>query len=291
MARRSPSSSPRRSPPGCSQNLESNRRLALVASNVQDNRSVQLKGQVIEIRPAREDERPLMDQYRARFARMLEPLGVPRSFALRTPDLAGGGDPVPGGGAVPPDARSFRRPAVPGAAAQPGTGGTLIPLRSIASCFEGVIPAMMATCSLEGEPNITEISQVHLVDENARGALAPVLQQDPAQRPGEPARHHPGVRAGHLRPVPAAAAVRSLRERGAALRGDVRPAPGHRLAHRDAGHLQAPLRGRLRGAVGRAADGASSSRPIRVSIRRRPRPASWTRWPASCAASGPSPTG
>ncbi len=41
----------------------------------------------------------------------------------------------------------------------------MIPLRSIASCFEGVIPAMMATCSLEGEPNITEISQVHLVNE------------------------------------------------------------------------------------------------------------------------------
>ncbi|HSP19819.1 MAG TPA: GAF domain-containing protein, partial [Myxococcaceae bacterium] len=41
----------------------------------------------------------------------------------------------------------------------------MIPLRSIASCFEGIIPAMMSTCSLEGEPNITEISQVHLVDE------------------------------------------------------------------------------------------------------------------------------
>jgi len=41
----------------------------------------------------------------------------------------------------------------------------VIPLREIATCFEGVIPAMMATCSLEGEPNVTEISQVHLVDE------------------------------------------------------------------------------------------------------------------------------
>ncbi len=41
----------------------------------------------------------------------------------------------------------------------------MIPLRDIASCFEGVIPSMMATCSLEGEPNVTEISQVHLVDE------------------------------------------------------------------------------------------------------------------------------
>jgi len=37
--------------------------------------------------------------------------------------------------------------------------------RDIPECFEGIIPAMMTTCSLEGEPNITEISQVHLVDD------------------------------------------------------------------------------------------------------------------------------
>ena len=65
-------------------NVESNRRVALVLSQPQDNRSVQLKGPVLETRPAREDERPLMDQYRARFARMLEPLGVPPSFVMRT---------------------------------------------------------------------------------------------------------------------------------------------------------------------------------------------------------------
>jgi adenylate cyclase len=41
----------------------------------------------------------------------------------------------------------------------------MISLRDIPECFEGVIPAMMTTCSLEGEPNITEISQVHLVDD------------------------------------------------------------------------------------------------------------------------------
>jgi len=41
----------------------------------------------------------------------------------------------------------------------------VISLRDLPECFEGVIPAMMTTCSLEGEPNITEISQVHLVDD------------------------------------------------------------------------------------------------------------------------------
>lgn len=65
-------------------NFEGNRRVAVVASHPQDNRSVQLKGTVLEVRPAGDDERPLVDQYRARLSRMLEPLGVPRSFVLRT---------------------------------------------------------------------------------------------------------------------------------------------------------------------------------------------------------------
>ena len=65
-------------------NIEGNRRIALVLSDPQDNRSVQLKGAVLETRPAREDERPLVDQWRARFARMLEPLGVPQSFVMRS---------------------------------------------------------------------------------------------------------------------------------------------------------------------------------------------------------------
>jgi adenylate cyclase len=34
-----------------------------------------------------------------------------------------------------------------------------------ASCFEGVVPAVLATCSPEGMPNVTWLSQVFLVDE------------------------------------------------------------------------------------------------------------------------------
>jgi len=41
----------------------------------------------------------------------------------------------------------------------------MIALRDIAPCFEGLVPATMATCSLEGEPNVTKISQVKLVDD------------------------------------------------------------------------------------------------------------------------------
>lgn len=40
-----------------------------------------------------------------------------------------------------------------------------LPLSSISRCFEGVIPATVATCSADGTPNIAEISQVHYLDE------------------------------------------------------------------------------------------------------------------------------
>jgi hypothetical protein len=39
-----------------------------------------------------------------------------------------------------------------------------VPLESILSCFEGVIPSPIATCSAEGTPNITYLSIVHYVD-------------------------------------------------------------------------------------------------------------------------------
>jgi adenylate cyclase len=37
-------------------------------------------------------------------------------------------------------------------------------LESIRGCFEGVIPAQVATCAPDGTPNVTYVSQVHFVD-------------------------------------------------------------------------------------------------------------------------------
>lgn len=39
-----------------------------------------------------------------------------------------------------------------------------VPLESIASCFEGIIPASICTCSQDGTPNLTYLSIVHHVD-------------------------------------------------------------------------------------------------------------------------------
>lgn len=38
-------------------------------------------------------------------------------------------------------------------------------LSSMANCFQGVIPAVVATCDAQGIPNVTLVSQVHLVDD------------------------------------------------------------------------------------------------------------------------------
>jgi hypothetical protein len=55
----------------------------VVATGPADHRSVQLKGQVLEIRPATDEEQSQTDHYRASLARTLEPLGVPRMVILR----------------------------------------------------------------------------------------------------------------------------------------------------------------------------------------------------------------
>jgi hypothetical protein len=38
-------------------------------------------------------------------------------------------------------------------------------LSDIASCFEGVIPAEICTASAAGEPNVTHLSRVHMLDD------------------------------------------------------------------------------------------------------------------------------
>jgi predicted pyridoxine 5'-phosphate oxidase superfamily flavin-nucleotide-binding protein len=41
----------------------------------------------------------------------------------------------------------------------------MIPLSSISACFEGLIPATIATASADGTPNVTHLSRVHMVDD------------------------------------------------------------------------------------------------------------------------------
>ena len=40
-------------------------------------------------------------------------------------------------------------------------------LSEISACFEGLVPAVIATAAADGTPNITHLSRVHFVDDSA----------------------------------------------------------------------------------------------------------------------------
>ena len=46
-----------------------------------------------------------------------------------------------------------------------GSSEQRLAVAEIASCFEGLVPAEIATASVDGVPNVTHLSRVHMVDD------------------------------------------------------------------------------------------------------------------------------
>ncbi len=64
-------------------NLRDNGRVAVCFTRPEDHRSIQLKGRVLELRPADEAERRLVDRYRSALAAILGEIGLPPRTTLR----------------------------------------------------------------------------------------------------------------------------------------------------------------------------------------------------------------
>ena len=64
-------------------NLNDNGQIAVCATEPKTHRSLQLKGKVTRLRDAREDERPLIEQYVVAFADELAIIGLPVQITMR----------------------------------------------------------------------------------------------------------------------------------------------------------------------------------------------------------------
>ena len=64
-------------------NLRDNGRIAVCFSRVEDHRTIQVKGRVLELEPAQDAERERIDAYRAEFAGNLAFVGLPPRLSFR----------------------------------------------------------------------------------------------------------------------------------------------------------------------------------------------------------------
>ena len=124
-----------------------------------------------------------------------------------------------------------------------------VTLESLAPCFQGLIPATLYTCSLDGIAQRRLPQSRRLRGQHARRAVVPVLQQEPPQHRREPARAGARDRSRHLAGLGAAAAARAIGDLRAGVRAHGAAHRGDRVVHRPEGHLQAARRRHLRGAA------------------------------------------
>ena len=64
-------------------NLRDNGRIALCLARIADHRTIQLKGQAVDVRPAAETDLVVIRTYRARLAEALATIGLPMRLGVR----------------------------------------------------------------------------------------------------------------------------------------------------------------------------------------------------------------
>ncbi|WP_374666755.1 GAF domain-containing protein [Ramlibacter sp.] len=167
--------------------LEATGHVAVVFSQPSTHRTLQLKARTVQLRPATADDEPALATYLASMEVEIQAVGLTSAIARAmlshqladlvavsfTPEEAFDQTPGPRAGAplaagpVPPPPEPPANTLAPPAGAGPVRADQPLdpPLGAIRACFEGAIPAVMATCGADGVPNVAYISQVSYVDE------------------------------------------------------------------------------------------------------------------------------
>lgn len=67
------------------ENLRDNGQIAVSVTRPSSDRSVQLKGELVRVVPATDEDRQFIERYRVHFLDEMERVGVPRAFTARLP--------------------------------------------------------------------------------------------------------------------------------------------------------------------------------------------------------------
>ena len=207
-------------------------RIALTVEHIGPHETYQFKGDFAGSRePAPRSGRP-SSGCRARFVRDVQAIETRFDFSAETLERYLG---EPALAVLLRVHEIFRQTPGPGAGAPAGAPGGRVSARlpdEIRPVMESGIPIVLATCSADGEPNVSVVSQAYYVDPEHVAVSFQFFSKtirNVRENPDATICLHDIWNGAPLGP---GRALRPLRDRGAGLRADEPRDRGHRLGHR-----------------------------------------------------------